>query len=250
MLRELTASETSQYHGELLERITELRKLDREEENQKAEHKETMAQINKQRLFVNGRIDKLKNWLVQGRKEAEQKALPFTGNGTPEEKAETKAEAPNVVNIHVYQNGNTQAEPAPLQLPPAELGLPPAPEAIEAELLDEATFTMPDNLTPRDIALWHALHRKEDSAARWTALREKGAVSDVELSEAVSKEFSLRGGEEKAGVKFAYCGGDNPKFFFGSIDPKGKKPSLQGKSLLEAVRTLLDLPKPAKGGKK
>ena len=130
----------------------------------------------------------------------------------------------------------------------ANQGLPPAPDAIEAELLaEEDTATIPDKLSPRDTALWHALHHKEGAAARWTVFRNAGDHSDARLLDKIAFEFSPRGGLEIAGVKFAFTGGELPKFYFNKTTPKGN-PTLQGRSLLEAVRKLMNLPK-AKGKK-
>lgn len=253
LTRELTTVERTQYQGELLKRLSELRQLDVEEDEAKVEHKETIAHINKQRLFVNGRIDKLSGWLTQGRKEAEQEKL-FDENKA-DKSAESEASPKPEVHIHLHanENGNGQvhtppAPVAPLQLGPATLQLNEAPpDVVDGVLEEESTASIPT--IPKDRALWMALHRWPSSAEHWDRLRlqHPDGVPDSALDAAIKQEFNANGGLNEAGVKFAWAVMPN-RFWFGKNVPRGTA-SLQGARLLGQVRTILDLPKPKKKGK-
>lgn len=112
---------------------------------------------------------------------------------------------------------------------------------------EKPAVEMADDIStsPKDLALYHALHHFEGARGRWEDFRAKGDFSDTALNAAISQEFGLAGGMEIGGVSFAFKGGDVCKFWFGKVAPKGT-PTWQGKSLLENARRILNLPKAAK----
>lgn len=97
----------------------------------------------------------------------------------------------------------------------------------------------PGEVCPK--TLHHALHSMSGAPERW-ARRKASGLTDAALAEAVGEEFGeWSGGSLGAGWT---CMASGPKIWFGSAgDGKGgrRKPDLQGRALLDAVRELLDV---------
>lgn len=94
-----------------------------------------------------------------------------------------------------------------------------------------------------DGLLFRALHRYRRSGERWAALRSEGA-SDKDLAQRVGDEFGSFagfGGSGDTGASFD--GGPRPRFWIGRT-PAGK-PDLEGQELIDRVRRVMRIPRPA-----
>ena len=92
-----------------------------------------------------------------------------------------------------------------------------------------------------EACLYRALHMFSHGTERWTIARKKG-LTDVELKAMIGEEFGISGG----GNGHRENGGANPGFWW-EASPDGtdyKKPTLQGKALIDAVRRLMQIPMP------
>jgi N12 class adenine-specific DNA methylase len=113
---------------------------------------------------------------------------------------------------------------------------------IEAGAAEEA---VPEPLSKSDASLHHALHHVANAAERWAELQEAGAT-DEQLRAAIAREFGIDAGFSGPGEPgWRSKGGTNPRFWLGSGDGK---PTLKGTELLRAVRRLLHIGLPTKGG--
>ena len=92
-----------------------------------------------------------------------------------------------------------------------------------------------------DACLYRALHMFSHGTERWTIARKKG-LTDDELKTTIGEEFGIEGG----GSGHREKGGANPGFWWEASPDKQdhKKPTLQGKALLDAVRRLMQIPAP------
>jgi hypothetical protein len=125
------------------------------------------------------------------------------------------------------------------------------PEA--AQLVTERAGIKPDRhiyaalesqaKTPRDAALFRALHSVVDADARFADLRRTG-VTDTQLKEFLGRELGIEGGGSggPGTEEYWYKGGKNPQVEIGGRG-KSAKTTIKGQKLLDETRRLLDIPK-------
>ena len=96
------------------------------------------------------------------------------------------------------------------------------------------------------LALRRALHSFSGATERWADRRAKG-MTDADLAWAIGKEFG-EWGQQSDGPGNTHMGkSKDPKIWFGSQMGEGgkiRKPDLQGKALVAAVREFLEIPLP------
>lgn len=90
--------------------------------------------------------------------------------------------------------------------------------------------------------MFSALHSFADAEKRWN-MRRKACLTDEGLREEIGFEFGIQGGIGGDGYMVNYKGGKNPEFSFSNDGQEETK--LKGKALLDAVRGLLNIPRPA-----
>jgi ParB/RepB/Spo0J family partition protein len=112
-------------------------------------------------------------------------------------------------------------------------------QAADAVKEEEEARLPKEPKTNKEKQLHAALHGYADSAKRWNALRSKGA-SNEELKKAIAANMST-GGKAGPGWGPVSCRSAVPAIWFNAVNSSGK-PSLQGPSLLAAVRDLLKIP--------
>lgn len=86
-----------------------------------------------------------------------------------------------------------------------------------------------------------ALHCVEGAGKRWAELKKSGA-SNTQIEERIGKEFG-EGGACGPGYNYHHSGGKRPRFWMGEKLNK-TPPTLYGAKLVQAVRTLLEIPQP------
>ena len=115
-------------------------------------------------------------------------------------------------------------------------GPTPAPKEAE-EKGGRPSYPMKD--TSIEAKLFDALHGFAEAKGRWDSRRKRG-MTDEELKLAISEEFGISGGSSMHGGH-SQSGGKNPRFWDVNV-PLQKKPTLQGKALINKVRDLMKIP--------
>ena len=97
-----------------------------------------------------------------------------------------------------------------------------------------------DRETPTlEEALVQALHSFSDADKRWEKRRQSGRT-DAQLQEDLGYEFGISGGSSYQ----SHAGGKNPKFWYTEHWSSKKKPTLEGRALVDKVRELLKIGNP------